>query len=190
MKQKTTTKVHRFLHLLPAVLMAPAIAAAGLQVEENKGFMLLSTSSTKTLQKELAESASQGFHIVATASKGGGQVVLMKKTAASEQNYEYQVLGTTKVDTMHKELNETAAEGYCVLRGTMLSRKRVFGVPEIVLFMERVPGSSRRCEYRVIGTGRTSTMEKEILEAVEEGFAVLGIAEASELTAVLERELK
>jgi hypothetical protein len=116
-----------------------------------------------------------------------GQVILMKRTAPKGEDFHYRVLGTTKIDTMEKELNEAAATGYCFLPGTMLTRTRTFGPAELVAFLERAPGSSPMCEYRVLGTSRTGTMEDEVLAAEEKGFAVADMAQAGELAVVLER---
>ena len=157
------------------------------EIDPNQIYLVLSTSKTTTLQKEIDEATPEGFRIVATASRGGGQVALMKRTASKGEDFGYRVLGTTKVDTMEKELNEAAAASYCVLPGTMLTRKRAFGPPEIVAFVERGSELSRRCEYRVLGTSRTGKLGGELVALEEEGFTLVDIAQASELTAVLER---
>ena len=125
----------RLLSISVATLLLCSVAMA--EIDPNQIYLVLSTSKTTTLQKEIDEATPEGFRIVATASGGGGQVALMKRTASKGEDFGYRVLGTTKVDTMEKELNEAAAAGYCVLPGTMLTRKRAFGPPEIVAFVER-----------------------------------------------------
>jgi hypothetical protein len=158
------------------------------QIDPGQIYLVLSTSRTTTLQKEIDEATVEGFRIVATASRGGGQVVLMRRNASKEEDFHYRVLGTTKIDTMEKELNEAAADGFCFIPGTMLTRTRAFGLPEIVAFLERPPDSSRECEYRVLGTSQTGKLEEELVPVEEEGFKLVDLAQGNELAAVLERE--
>ena len=77
-------------------------------------------------------------------------------------------------------------EVLCII-ALCIARDGTFGGPEIVTFLERRPDSSKRCEYRVLGTNRTGTMEKELVAIEEEGFTLIDLAQANELTAVLER---
>jgi hypothetical protein len=158
------------------------------EIDPHQLYLILSTSKTTTLQKEIDEATVEGFRILATTGRGGGQVVLMRRSAPKEEDFRYRVLGTTKIDTMEKELNEAAAAGYCFLPGTMLARNRAFGIPELVAFLERPPESSRECEYRVLGTSRTGKMQEELVVLEEEGFKLVDITQASELAAVLERQ--
>ncbi len=183
--QESSSHLVRLLSVAVATLLLGSAAMA--EIDPNKIYLVLSTSKTTTLQKEIDEAAALGFRIVATASRGGGQVALMKRTASKGEDFGYRVIGTTKIDTMQKELNEAAAAGYCLLPGTMTRRERSFGLPELVAFVERGSELSRRCEYRVLGTSRTSKMEDELVAVEEEGFILVDIAQASELAAVLER---
>jgi hypothetical protein len=164
------------------------LSARQLDIEPDQVYLALSTSGTETLQREVDIATSEGFRIVATTSRGSGQVVLMRRTAEAGTDFSYRVLGTTRVDTMEKELNEIAEDGYCLIPGMTLARDRIFGPPEIVAFMERAPGSSRRCEYRLLGTSRTGTMEQELVTVEALGFELIDVTQANELTAVLERE--
>ena len=157
------------------------------QIKPGQLYLLLSTSKTETLQKEIDEATVEGFRILATTSRGGGQVVLLRRNAQKDEEFGYRVIGATKVDTMEKELNAAAEAGYCVIPGTMLSRDRVFGPPEMVAFLERAPESPRRCEYRMLGTNKTGTMENELVPIEEEGFKLVDITQASGLSALLER---
>ncbi len=176
----------RFFSTLVAVFLLDTAAMA--EIKPGQLYLLLSTSKTETLQKEMDEAIVEGFRILATTSRGGGQVVLLRRNAPKGEEFGYRVLGTTKVDTVQKEMNEAAEAGYCMIPGTMLSRDRVFGPPEIVVFMVRSKESTRRCDYRVLGTNKTGTMESELVPIEEEGFKFVDIAQASGLTAVLERE--
>lgn len=151
-------------------------------------YKVLSTSRTTTLQEEIDEASAEGYRIVATTSRGGGQVVLMRRAERGATPVRYRVLGTSKIDTMEKELGEAVAEGFCYVPGSILTRTRSFGPPEIVIFLESsVDAQPNRCEYRLVGTSRTGTMENEIEQAEEEGFVVAGIVQSSELTTLLAR---
>ena len=183
--QESSSHSVRILSISLATLLLYSVAMA--EIDPHQIYLLLSTSKTTTLQKEIDEATVEGFRIVATAARGGGQVVLMRRSAPKEEDFRYRVLGTTKIDTMEKELNEAAGAGYCFLPGTMLSRNRTFGIPELVTFLERPPESSRECEYRVLGTLRTGKVQDELVALEEEGFKLVDITQASELAAVLER---
>lgn len=176
--------------LVPAVTVALAVPLHGgqLDIEADQVYLVLSTSRTETLQEEVDLATAEGFRLVATTSRGGGQVVLMKRAEEGAADISYRVLGTTRVDTMEEELNETAAEGYCLIPGLMLSRNRAFGPPELVAFMERRPDSSEQCEYQLLATNRTGTLGRELVEVEELGFELLDITQTNELTAVLERQ--
>lgn len=178
----------RLLSISAGIFLLQEAATAELKLKPGQLYLILSTSKTTTLQEEIDQTTIEGFRIVATTSRGGGQVVVLRRSAPKQEAFSYRVLGTTKIDTMQKELNEAATEGYCILPGTMVTRERTFGPPELVAFLERPPDSSRRCEYRVLGTSRTGTMEDELVPVEDEGFELVDITQAGELAAVLERE--
>lgn len=92
---------------------------------------------------------------------------------AEKAGMEYTLLATTKTSTMQKEMNEAAAQGFHF--GGVMGGETAFGGKEVVVIMVRKPGeNSGRFLYRLQATNRTSTMQKEIQQAGNEGFEYKG----------------
>jgi hypothetical protein len=81
---------------------------------------------------------------------------------------EYRVLATTRTSTMEKELNEAADEGFRF--GGVMGGETAFGGSEVVAVITRVDGAKPRYEYKLLATNRTSTMQKEMQEAGDDGY--------------------
>ena len=81
MRQDSMKRLSRYrLRLLPtsvAIFLLHTLVMA--DFDPNQMYLVLSTSRTTTLQEEIDEATAEGFRIVATASRGGGQVVLMRR---------------------------------------------------------------------------------------------------------------
>jgi hypothetical protein len=80
----------------------------------------------------------------------------------------YLLLATVKTSTMQKELDEASAQGFRII-----SAASSCGQSEMVLFLERVAQPPDTYKYRLLATTRTSTMEKELNQAAQEGFRLL-----------------
>ena len=92
---------------------------------------------------------------------------------AESAGYDYRVLATNRTSTMEKEMNEAADAGY-VFRGVM-GGETAMGGKEVVMVMAKDPISTPgRRKYKLLATSRTSTMQKEIQQAGDEGFEYLG----------------
>lgn len=92
---------------------------------------------------------------------------------AENAGMEYKLLATTKTSTMQKEMNEAAAAGFHF--GGVMGGETAFGGKEVVVIMVRKPGENNgRFVYRLQATNRTSTMQKEIQQAGNEGFEYKG----------------
>jgi hypothetical protein len=93
--------------------------------------------------------------------------------AASAQTVEYRVLATTKTSTTQKEMNEAADAGFQF--GGVMGGETSFGGSEVVTIMYRKLSSEKgRFAYKLLATSKTSTMQKEIQEAGDEGFEYKG----------------
>ncbi|HWQ34728.1 MAG TPA: hypothetical protein VNQ79_17895 [Blastocatellia bacterium] len=92
----------------------------------------------------------------------------------AEAKYEYKPLATTRTSTMQKEMNEAAAEGYRF--GAVMGGETAFGGKEAVLIMMKETGAPAKQRYRylLLATNRTSTMQKELQAAGDEGFDYKG----------------
>ena len=166
------------------VLASAAVSAQPLATMADDGegisYKLLATNKTKTMQKEMNEAAALGYQFSATMTGptlGGKEVVaVMSKSAdiPANQRYEYKLLATSKTATMQKELRQAGAEGfhYC---GQSVA-KTAFGGREVVVILQREIGSPHTTySYQLLATTRTNTMEKELNQAGEEGFQLMGL---------------
>jgi hypothetical protein len=93
-------------------------------------------------------------------------------TSTLHAQQEVRVLATSKTSTMEKELNEAAEAGFRF--GAVMGGETAFGGSEVVVVMVRTPGDSRRSQYKLLATGKTSTMQKELQEAGDNGYEYRG----------------
>lgn len=86
---------------------------------------------------------------------------------------EYRVVATSRTSTTEKEMNEAADAGFRF--GGVMGGDTLFGGSEVVTVMHREPGSDPgRFAYKLLGTTRTGTMQKELQEAGDAGFEYRG----------------
>jgi len=78
------------------------------------------------------------------------------------------VLATSKTSTMEKEMNQAAEAGFRFQ--TIMGGETAVGGSEVVAVMSRVTGKKGRYAYRLLATSKTSTMERELQQAAEQGF--------------------
>jgi hypothetical protein len=178
------------------VFLAAASSAADLPRYD---YRVLATSKTSTMEKEINEAADAGyqFHAVMggeTAVGGKEAVVIMGKKTGEESKArkKYKLLATSKTSTMQKEMQQAGDEGFEYRDQTVF--QSAFGGREVVVIMEMEAGSAKRVEYKLLATTKTSTMQKELQEAGEAGFALVGLTVAktamggSELVSILRRD--
>jgi acetolactate synthase regulatory subunit len=159
------------------------------KVEPDHRYLLLATTKTSTMQKELDEAAAQGFRVVAGSPTSGAEMVLLlERVATPPDTYQYKLLATTRTSTMEKELNETAERGFRLLPQTMIAKAQLLGAVEIVVVMERAPKTRKRYEYKLLATSRTSTLQKEVSDAETAGFKLVGLVSRGEHLVIMERE--
>jgi hypothetical protein len=162
--------------VLSVSLVVPAVSVA----QDSTGYKVLATSKTSTMQKEMQVAADAGYRFAAVmggeTSFGGNEVViLMEKPANAEGRFEYRLLATSKTSTMEKELQAAADAGFEYIGQTVFSS--AFGSNEVAVILERSAAAPprKRYEYKLIATSKTSTLQKEIDAASEQGFAALGM---------------
>lgn len=150
---------------------------------ESTEYRVLATSKTSTMQKEMNEGADAGFRFGGVmggdTSFGGSEVlVIMTRNAAAKPRFEYRLLATSKTSTMQKEMQEAGDAGYEYRGQTVF--KSAFGGKEVVTILERdrEAAESVRFEYRLLATKKTSTLQKELAEAGEQGFEFVGVTVA------------
>ncbi len=176
--------------LIFLVAVAPGFAAE-LKIAQDQTWVLLATTKTSTMQKELDEASAKGFRVVAGSPTSGTEIaILMKKTTKAPSPYQYRLLATSRTGTMQEELNAAAREGFRLLPSIMVAKNSTFVGPEIALLMERPPKNQKRYKYQLLATTRTSTMQKEILEYLDYGFTVAGMVSRGEHMVIMEQEIQ
>lgn len=103
-------------------------------------YRLLAANRTGTMQKELQDAASDGFHYVGqTVFKttfGGTEVIsILERDPAAKERWEYRLLATSRTSTMEKELQEVGRQGFEVVGLTVA--ETAFGGRELVSIMRR-----------------------------------------------------
>jgi hypothetical protein len=110
------------------------------------------------------------------------------------QSYEHHVLATSRTSTMEKELNDNAKSGFRLQ--SAMGGQRLLSGNEVAVIMSRPTGETKeRYRYRVLAANKTSTMQRELQEAADDGYeycaqTVFNTAYGGkEVVVILEREL-
>ena len=182
------------LCLATLLLPAPGQAQAATDPVE---YRVLATSKTSTMQKEMQEAAAAGFRFGGVmggeTSFGGSEVVVVMVRDRVKHRFDYRLLATNRTSTMQKEMQEAGDAGYEYRGQTVF--KTTFGGKEVVVILERNSDAPTkdRYEYRLMATKKTSTLQKELSEAGEQGYDFVGLTVAetaiggSEVVAILRR---
>ncbi len=93
-------------------------------------------------------------------------------TAQRPSAIEYRVLATSKTSTMEKELNEASEAGFQFQ--AVMGGETEFGGSEVVVVTSRADTSKSHYRYRLLATSKTSTMQKELQAAADEGSEYQG----------------
>ena len=98
---------------------------------------------------------------------------LQDKASSSNQQYEYRLLATSKTSTAQKEMNQAGEAGFRF--AAVMGGETAFGGSEVVVVMSR-DGKSHPgdYQYKLLASSKTSTMQKELQGAGDEGFQYRG----------------
>lgn len=163
-------------------------------------YKLLATNKTSTMEKEMNAAAAEGFRFDGTMggeTAGGGNeivVIMSRKSGAPSERFQYRLLATNKTSTMQKEMSTAGADGFLYTGQTVYNS--AFGGREVVVILERNDAQKTAYEYRLLATSRTSTMQKEMNGAGQDGFIFCGmtVAETSfggrEVVSILRRQVQ
>jgi hypothetical protein len=162
-------------------------------------YRVLATAKTSTMQKEMQEAAAAGFRfgdvMGGSTSFGGSEVVVVMHRDGAAPSYDYRLLAANKTSTMQKELQEAGDEGFEYRGQTVF--KSTFGGQEVICILEKALGAPIvRYEYRLLASKKTSTLQKELLEAGEANFGFVGLTVAKtalageEVVAILRRKVE
>lgn len=176
----------------PLVIFATCTFILGQETKadsESLQYKLLATTRTSTMQKEITETAEQGYRIVVGSPTSGSEMALfLSRDGTVKDPYQYKLLATTRTGTMQKEMNEASDAGFRLIPSTMIAKKQMLGGVEIIMIMERPPKPTRRYEYKLLATNRTATLQREVTEAKAAGYVVVGMVSRDEHMVVVERE--
>jgi hypothetical protein len=164
------------------ISVTSAVSAQNPEIAPNLQNLVLATHRTVTMQKELDVAAKQGFRVVAGLPHDDEVVLLLDRLPQGSAPYSYRLLATHRTSTMEKELNQAGRDGFRFMPRTTVEKG-----DEVLLLMERDSQSTRRYEYKLLATNRTSTLQKEINEASKDGFILRGTFSRDEVMVVMER---
>lgn len=180
------------------LLFLGAMAVSSALFAQNGGYeyRLLATSKTSTMERELNEAAEAGFAFAATmggeTAFGGNETVVIMMKSPVPVRRRYKLLATNKTSTMQKEMAAMGNEGFHYCGQTIFNS--AFGGREVAVIMELdMDQPSKRYEYMLLATSKTSTMQKELAPAGSDGYALKGLTVSktafggSELVSILER---
>jgi hypothetical protein len=163
-----------------------SVFALAQQVEDE--YKLLATKRTSTMEKEINEAADAGYRLVGTMGgemKGGEIITIMRRSGDGNDKgrFQYKVLATSRTSTMQKELQSAADEGYeyrgYTARGEVL----------VILELDHSIKNHAKYEYKLLATSKTSTTQKELNEATEQGYEFVGIVRRGEVITFLRKKL-
>jgi hypothetical protein len=187
--------------LVTSAIVVGAPMGSAAQTKTALEFRVLATNKTSTMEKEINEAADAGFRFGGVmggdTSFGGSEVVvIMSKPTTGAARYQYRLLATNKTSTMQKEMQEAGDAGF-EYKGQSVF-KSTFGGREVVVILERdkEAAAGGGFEYRLMATNKTSTLQKELVEAGEAGYQFVGMTVAStvvggnEVVAILRKKVK
>ena len=157
-----------------ALLASPV----GAQPAEEYEYLVLATSRTSTMEREMNEAAAEGYRFAAVMggqTAADAELVTIMARDAEPGSLSYRVLATSSTSTMQRELEDAGAQGYDYKGQTVY--ESLFGGEEIIVILERdetSPGA--RYDYELLATNRTSTMQRELQTAGRRGFEAVGLS--------------
>ncbi len=190
------------------IALAASVLCAGMLVQADVAwaqaagtveYRVLATNKTSTMQKEMQEAAEAGFRFGGVmggeTAFGGSEVVVVMVRNDKRGSYGYRLLATNKTLTMQKEMQDAGDAGYEYRGQTVF--KSTFGGKEVVVILERDGNAERpRYQYKLLSTSKTSTLQKELSEAGDQGFDFVGLTVAetaiggNEVVAILRRQAR
>lgn len=173
------------------ILLALPLLAGDTVIDPGNNFVLLATSKTATMQKELDAAAEKGFRIAMGSGLAGNEIaMMMERIPEGSEKYTYRLIATTRTGSMQKEIEAAAKEGFRVHPRTLTSKTGMLS-QEIVVIMERDPNQKgKEYEYKLLATSRTGTLQQEMTAAAKEGYALVAFGTRGEHLAIMERAKK
>ena len=170
--------------LLAGCWLAGSLIASPADNDQRFEYRVLATKKTSTMEKELNAAGAEGFRfegIMGGNTESGGSeavaVVSRERGVEKRASFEYKLMAASKTSTMQKEMQQAADQGFGYRGQTVF--ETTFGGKEVAVIMERDRDAKpERQEYKLLATSKTSTMQKELIEAGEAGFQFVGMTVA------------
>ena len=169
----------------------PGAAAIYERTADERRAAIIASGKSGTIKQEVQAAASRRQCIV-DADGVEEAVYVVSACAAGGAARDYDVIATTKTDTFERELNAAAARGMRLVPQALLGieKRLLVGAAynnEVVGIIEK-SADAAPVTYRVLGTVRVSTLEKELQNAANDGFTLIAFTLGpKEAVAVLEK---
>lgn len=98
--------------------------------------------------------------------------IALLSAAPAFAQIDYRVLATSRTSTMASEMNSAGAEGYKFI--AVMGGETAIGGKEVVVLMQKGGDITGKYRYQLLATSRTSTMQKEMNNAAEDGYDYVG----------------
>jgi|AP45_3_1055517.scaffolds.fasta_scaffold32199_1 hypothetical protein len=164
-----------------AVVAPRAVGEAGQRPADGTyEYTVLATTRTSTMEREMNDAAEGGYRFQGvmggeTAFGGSEVVAIMMRGSGTAGRFAYRLLATNQTSTMQEEMTGAGGEGYDYRGQTVFSS--LFGGDEVVVIMERDNDAPLvEFEYLLLATSQTSTLDRELNEAGQRGFEVVGVS--------------
>lgn len=155
-------------------LLVPLPASSEDQKPTTGRYLILDTVRVKTMQKELADSATAGFRVV---SGDAGYNILVLEMDSSGKKHEYLF-----TDSLFRMVKEGQVKGYRVLPFTFGAGKYSLGA-----VLEKLPEGETQSEYHILDTMQTGNFQKDMNEWSGKGFHLVALSGAQRNYGLMEK---
>lgn len=113
-----------------------------------------------------------GRHMIRAQLSAIVLACVLTSTAYAQSTSTYRLLATSKTSTMQKEMQEAGDAGFHFV--AVMGGETAVGGKETVVLMEKISEDTTKYSYRLLATTKTSTLQKELREAADGGFNMVG----------------
>lgn len=165
-------KMRIVIGFLALLVSSASIPAQQVKIAPDQQYVNLEIMKVATLAQELNDAGRQGFRLKMSAVNEARVTALMER-AAPPDVFEYRIVSTFTSKQGDKEVNAAAADGFRVVQHTFMVKKgiTIFNVDNVVI-MEKESKPTKTYEYKTVGAVKTSNLDKELKNALAEGWQV------------------
>ncbi|HEY3927772.1 MAG TPA: hypothetical protein VGL89_05325 [Candidatus Koribacter sp.] len=174
----------RHAFLCAVILLVSSFVLSQLPTPERPRCVFFSNLDREETQQKINDYAAQGYRLAGLQfNQSRSFVVAMEdQSAASETRYEYKLLEGHWQHVLRDkfpmllQVNELGAQGYRIVRGSLLFLHPMFWAGEInerALAMERLVGSQEHYEYRSTAPSMIGNAQKDLQAGLRDGYELL-----------------